>query len=337
MRLLARNWMLLAIVLVSARTASSQDFRLPDGRGKDLVERHCMRCHDAQKLAGPDGGHWPAFGPGKSPEEWQRVMTFMGTYGLTLTKEEVPLVTAYLTKALAGPARPTGVRMAGPIEATIREWKVTPGTRPHDPTVAPGGAVWYTGQASSRLGRLDPSTGEIKLVTMPTANSEPYGLVINSKGVPFFTQLMGNRIGSLDPVTMQVREYFLGEGTGPRRLAVMPDDIIYYTNYARGTLGRLDPATGRTKEWTSPSGARSQPYAITTSGSIVWYVEGNANPNMLVRFDPATEKFQTWPILPSGGGVVRHMVVGPDGSLWLADSEVDAITKVEIKAATGTR
>jgi len=30
---------------------------------------------------------------------------------------------------------------------------------------------------------------------------------------------------------MQVREYFLGEGTGPRRLAVMPDDIIYYTDY----------------------------------------------------------------------------------------------------------
>jgi len=430
MRFQARTWMLLAIVLVSARTASSQDFRLPDGRGKDLVERHCMRCHDAQKLAGPDGGHWPAFGPGKSPEEWQRVMTFMGTYGLTLTKEEVPIVTAYLTKALAGPARPTGVRMAGPIEATIREWKVTPGTRPDDPAVAPDGAVWYTGQASSRLGRLDPSTGEvrnyplrpdntklpygvgphglvadkdgyiwytgqqdghlgkldpktgvvtkykipnpsaggphtpifdqkgtlwftmqqgnmvgrltpatgeIKLVTMPTANSEPYGLVINSKGVPFFTQLMGNRIGSIDPVTMQVREYFLGEGTGPRRLAVMPDDIIYYTDYARGTLGRLDPATGRTKEWTSPSGARSQPYAITASGRIVWYVEGNANPNMLVRFDSATEKFQTWPILPSGGGVVRHIVVGPDGSLWLADSEVDAITKVEIKAATGTR
>src|SRR5206468_3729548 len=120
--------------------------------------------------------------------------------------------------------------------------------------------------------------------------------VINSKGVPFFTQLMGNRIGSIDPVTMQVREYFLREGTGPRRLAVMPDDIIYYTDYARGKLGRLDPATGRTKEWTSPSGARSQPYAITASGRIVWYVEGNANPNMLVRFDPATEKFQTWPI-----------------------------------------
>jgi virginiamycin B lyase len=53
-----------------------------------------------------------------------------------------------------------------------------------------------------------------------------------------------------------------------------------------------------------------------------------------VRFDPSTEKFQTWPI-PSGGGVVRHMVAAPDGSLWLACSEVDTIARVEVK--TGTR
>src|ERR1700758_1159368 len=116
MRWPARTWMLWAIVLVFARTASSQSFRLPDGRGRDLVERHCMRCHNAEKLAGPDGGHWPAFGPGKSPEEWQRFVSMMSTYGRTLTKEEEPIVTAYLTKALAGPARPAGVRMAGPIE-----------------------------------------------------------------------------------------------------------------------------------------------------------------------------------------------------------------------------
>jgi virginiamycin B lyase len=430
MRLLRRAPALGALALLYASSAWSQGFVLPAGEGKALVERHCMRCHDAQKLAGPDGGHWPQFGPGKSADEWQRVMGFMGTYGLTLSREEVPIVTAYLTKALAGPARPAGVRVAGPVEATIREWKVTPGTRPHDPAVAPDGSVWYTGQAGSRLGRLDPRTGEVKnfplrpdntklpygvgphglvadkdgniwytgqqdghvgkldpktgavtkykmpnpaaggphtpifdqkgtlwftmqqgnmvgrlvpssgeirLVTVTTPASEPYGLVINSKGVPFFTQLMGNRIGSIDPATLRVREYFLGAGTGPRRLAVTPDDIIYYTDYARGKLGRLDPATGQTKEWDSPSGARSQPYAITAAGRIVWYVEGNANPNMLVRFDPSTERFQTWPILPSGGGVVRHMVVAPDGSLWLAGSEVDAMAKVEIKGATTTK
>ena len=421
---MTRRVIIAGMVLAYAIPASSQGLRLPEGEGRDLVERACMRCHGPQKLAGPDGGHWPAFGPGKSPDEWQHVMNFMTTYGVALTKDQVPVVTAYLTKAFPGPPRPPGARISGPVAATIKEWKVTPGTRPHDPAVAPDGAVWYTGQASSRLGRLDPrtgqfknyplrpddtklpygvgphglvadkdgniwytgqldghigkldpktgavakykmpdpaaggphtpifdqqgtlwftmqqgnmvgrltpATGEIRLVPMPVPASEPYGLVINSKGVPFFTQLMGNRIGSIDPVTMQVREYFLGEGTGPRRLAVTADDTIYYTDYARGKLGRLDPASGRTNEWTTPSGVMAQPYAIAAVGGIIWYVEGNASPNMLVRFDPATEKFQTWPVLPSGGGVVRHMVVGPDGSLWLAGSEVDAVTKVEIK------
>ena len=68
MQLLTRIWILFAIILVFAPTASSQNFHLPDGPGKELVQHHCMRCHDEQKLAGPDGGHWPAFGPGKSPE-----------------------------------------------------------------------------------------------------------------------------------------------------------------------------------------------------------------------------------------------------------------------------
>ena len=388
MRLLARIWMIFAIVLVSARIASSQDFRLPDGPGKDLVERHCMRCHDVQKLAGPDNGHWPAFGPGKSPEEWQRVMTFMGTYGLTLTKEQVPIVTAYLTKALAGPARPTGVRIPGPIEVAIREWKVTPGTRPHDPAVAPDGAVWYTGQASSRLGRLDPGTGEVRNYPLRPDNTKlpygvgPHGLIADKDGYIWYAGQLDGHLGKLDPKTGMVTKYKipnpsaggphtpifdkngtlwftmqqgnmvgrLTPGTGEIKLVTMPiansepyglvlnsKGVPFFTQLMGNRIGRLDPATGRTKEWMSPSGARSQPYAITASGRIVWYVEGNANPNMLVRFDPATEKFQTWPILPSGGGTVRHVVVGPDGSLWLADSEIDTITKVEIKAATGTR
>src|SRR3546814_7679107 len=33
---------------------------------------------------------------------------------------------------------------------------------------------------------------------------------------------------------------------------------------------------------------------------IVWYNESGVRPDMLVRFDPATESFQSWPI-PSGG------------------------------------
>jgi virginiamycin B lyase len=48
-----------------------------------------------------------------------------------------------------------------------------------------------------------------------------------------------------------------------------------------------------------------------------------------VRFDPKTEKFQTWTI-PSGGGIVRHMMATPNGNLVLALSGVNRVALVEI-------
>ena len=53
------------------------------------------------------------------------------------------------------------------------------------------------------------------------------------------------------------------------------------------------------------------------------------DPNTLVRFDPKTETFQTWPI-PSGGGVVRNMMPTADGNLVLACSGVNRIALVDV-------
>ena len=44
---------------------------------------------------------------------------------------------------------------------------------------------------------------------------------------------------------MAIREYALPhDDSRPRRIAITPDDIIWYTDYARGYLGRFDPQTG---------------------------------------------------------------------------------------------
>ena len=58
-------------------------------------------------------------------------------------------------------------------------------------------------------------------------------------------------------------------------------------------------------------------------------------PNTIVRFDPKTERFQSW-IIPSGGGVVRHMMPDKNGNIWIAGSGVNKIGVVEMKAATRT-
>jgi virginiamycin B lyase len=189
------------------------------------------------------------------------------------------------------------------------------------------GIIWFTVQNANRVGRLDPKTGEIKLVTSPTLKSNPYGMVITSNGVPVFDEFGSHKIGTIDPKTLAIREYVLpNPATRPRRIGISSDDTIWYTDFSRGYLGRLDLKSGEVKEWASPSGQKSQPYAITVRKDVVWYVESNTAPNMLVRFDPKTEQFQSWGI-PAGGGVVRNMVTMRDGRLGLAES---ALNKVAI-------
>jgi virginiamycin B lyase len=390
--------------------------QLPDGPGKQTVQVVCSYCHTLDRVTETR----------LTPQEWKDLVNLMVVYGAPLRPADVAVVTDYLTKNFKGEPKPKGVVIPGPVQASIKEWVLpTPGTRPHDPAVAPDGSIWYTGQASDLLGRLDPATsqfkeyklqtgksakqpygagphglvadtqgniwftaqmagyvgkldpktgditkyqmpdpnardphtpiidqqgtvwftlqnsdmvgriipatGDVKVVHVPTPKAEPYGIVVNSKGVPFFVELTGHRIASIDPKTMEIREYVLpSAGAMPRRIAVTPDDVVWYTDYARGYLGRFDPKTGKFTEWPSPSGRTSQPYGITAVGNVLYYSESNVAPNTVVRFDPATEKMQTW-LIPSGGGVVRFMTHGADGSLWLACSGVDRITRVEIR------
>jgi virginiamycin B lyase len=53
-------------------------------------------------------------------------------------------------------------------------------------------------------------------------------------------------------------------------------------------------------------------------------------PDVLVRFDPATERFQSFPI-PSGYGIVRNMWVTRDGNLLIHQTSSNRIGLVKIR------
>ena len=117
---------------------------------------------------------------------------------------------------------------------------------PHTLLFAPNGNIYFTVQSANMVGRLNPKTGEVKLVDSPTPKSNPYGMVVNSKGVPFFVEFGSNKAASIDPDTLAIHEYVLPhEDSRPRRVAITPDDMIWYSDYSRGYLGRLDPDTGK--------------------------------------------------------------------------------------------
>jgi virginiamycin B lyase len=203
---------------------------------------------------------------------------------------------------------------------------------PHTLLFDNDGVLWFTVQNANMIGRLDPRTGAIKLAVVATPNARPYGMALSADGQSIFVDLFGtNKIAGIDRHSMAIKEYPLPDsGSRPRRIAVSGDGFVWYSDYARGRLGRLDPKTGKVAEYASPGGPQSEPYAIATLNGVVWYVETGVQPNVLVRFDPATEKFQTWAI-PSGGGVVRNMMPTHDGNLALACSGVNGIALAEIK------
>jgi virginiamycin B lyase len=180
------------------------------------------------------------------------------------------------------------------------------------------------------VGRVDPKTGEVKVVQVPTPRSRPYGILVSTKGVPVFCEFGANKLATIDPGTMEIREYALpNPASRPRRLALAGEEV-YYSDFSRGYLGRLNLATGEHKEWLSPSGPQSQPYGIVLARGVIWYNESFAKPNTIVRFDPKTEKFQSWAI-PGGGDIVRKMDVTPEGNPVTANSLMNEVGLVEVR------
>ena len=204
---------------------------------------------------------------------------------------------------------------------------------PHSLVFDREGILWFTVQQGNKIGRLDPKSGEIKLLAPPTAGARPYGIQVDSRNTIYVVEFGAPKVASINPKTLAIREFPLPDPAArPRRLAIGPDDTIWYSDFARGYLGHLDPATGQVKEWLSPSGPKSQPYGMVFTKGAVWYSESAAKPNTIVRFDPKTEKFQSWAI-PGGGDIVRNMDVTPRGEPVMANSLVNKVGLVEVKGA----
>jgi virginiamycin B lyase len=226
----------------------------------------------------------------------------------------------------------------GKLDVNTGEFKYFPmpdpkARDPHTPLFDKNGMLWFSVQNGGFMGRLDPKTGEIKLLQPVGApGQQPYALRFLSDGRrPWYSYFGSNKIATVDPDTMELKEFVLPEAkTRIRRMGATSDDMLWYGDWSNGKLSRFNPKTGEVKSYEGPSGPNSQPYAVTVIDDIIWYVESNTRPNTLVRFDPKTEKFQTWPIPNGGGGIVRHMMPTRDGNIAMAMSGLSAVGIVEI-------
>src|SRR6266508_2063432 len=146
----------------------------------------------------------------------------------------------------------------------LQEYEVPGGSHPHDVAPAGDGTVWYTAQATGRLGRLDPETGRTTEIPLGEG-SAPHRVIVGPDGAPWITDGGLNAIVRVDPATLAVKTYPLPQSDDYANLntaAFGKGGILWFTGQ-NGIYGSLDPATGKVTVYEDPEGRG--PYGITAA------------------------------------------------------------------------
>lgn len=151
-------------------------------------------------------------------------------------------------------------------------YDVARGAHPHDVAAAPaGGPVYYTAQATGRLGVLDPATKKVDEIDLGP-RSAPHGVIVGPDGAPWITDGGQNAIVRVDPKTREIKRWPLPQGSGYANLNTLTFDgkgRIWFTGQS-GIYGRVDLATNEVKVWQAPRGRGPYGIATTPSGDVYY-------------------------------------------------------------------
>jgi len=277
---------------------------LPAGDAKPLIEGICTGCHQLSFITNSVGN---------SKEDWRKLISTM----IALPDAQYDQITSYLATNFPKQEDSYPVVIDGPVKVSITEWLApTLGSRPHDPLYTHDGMLWWTGQYQSRLGRVNPATGELKEFPLDVPNSGPHGLVEDDAGNIWFTAVNERYMGKLNPANGEVEEFYTPEGTrGPHTPIVGHDGTIWFTMQS-GHVGRVNPDTGRVTVEKTPSD-NTYPYGIQiNSKGEPWYVDFRGP--RIGQIDQATGKI-TEHTLPNPESRPRRIALTPDDVVWYTD------------------
>jgi virginiamycin B lyase len=210
----------------------------------------------------------------------------------------------------------------------VAEYMVPAGSGPHDVAPARDGTVWYTAQASGKLGRLNPATRKVTEVALGDG-SAPHGVIIGPDGAAWVTDGGLNAIVRVDPGTLAVKRYALPASSGYANLNTATFDRrgrLWFTGQS-GIYGRLDPRSGMLRVFRAPGGRG--PYGIaTTPGGCVWYA--SLAGSHIARINLDTGK-ATVVRPPTRGQGARRIWSDSRGRLWVSEWNAGRVARYDPK------
>ena len=286
-------------------------------------------------------------------------------------RPSAPEATPTPATTASGEDRPAR-RPAASGRVRFETFRVPAGSHPHDVAPAPDGTVWYTAQATGRLGRLNPRTGRLREVPLG-AGSAPHGVIVGPDGAAWVTDGGLNAIVRVGARNHRVRRYPLPADRPGANLntAAFSGRTLWFTGQT-GVYGRLNTRTGRMRVFDAPRGAG--PYGIVSTpagdvyyaslaGSYLGRIDGRTGAasvldpptsgqgarrvwsdsrgrlwiseyvaGRLGRYDPATERWREWR-LPGDAPQPYAVYVDDRDVVWLSDFASNRLVRFDPRSA----
>jgi virginiamycin B lyase len=186
------------------------------------------------------------------------------------------------------------------------------------------GTLWFTGQGGV-IGRFEPVTEKMQVWDAPRGYG-PYGIALTPQGTIWYVSLAGNYLAEIDRSTGAPR--IVEPPTpqqGARRVWSDSRGRLWISEWNSGNVSMHDPANGGWKTWKLP-GEKPRCYSVYVDDrDVAWLTDFAAN--AIVRFDPATETFLSFPSDKSGANV--RQMAGRPGEAWGGESGTNRIVVID--------
>ncbi|MBI4463099.1 MAG: carboxypeptidase regulatory-like domain-containing protein [Acidobacteria bacterium] len=323
----------------------------PPGPGRELVKKHCLRCHGLN------------FFPSRpaSEAQWNAAIDLMSNPNMEVREVEIPpgtlntedrkTIVAYLAKHF-GPGSPRrALRIESDAEIPLDESTLGRAMYiefpvPLDPKLDANntqrgvyavsfdheGNVWYTDLSRpNRVGQLTPRTAKFRDYVTPDPEATPHGLTVDNEGHVWWVDNLGFYLGRLDPKTGEMVRYYMdpkGEVPGGHGHTPVLDSRqnVWFSVVVGNRLGKWDRQTEKITLWEPPT-PHSWPFGIVVDkNDNIWIAEFHGC--KVAKFDPRTERFTEYPALTQPCTLAR-LGIDPQGTVWYGVSSAARLGKLD--------
>ena len=301
---------------------------LPAGHGKDIIEKSCVSCHEANRIAANRTDR----------DGWQGVIDGMRVNMKNaslpaISDEDAAALLDYLAENLPamGEPDPNSRLPRELVEGEARNYRVVQydleniKSEPHDVAVDPQGIGWANQRLGGKVSRFDPVTYEYSEISPPLTRApkaRPGNLQISADGMMWLPDPNERRWLSYDTksgewTTWPFPETVRGQPNG-NSLALHPDGTIWASG--PGAARRLNPVTKEWTAWDTPTWLKTKKnpggYGLTIDGEGRAWMAMNLVDRM-ARFDGKTGEVLEFKVPVEGTSYPRRMDTDANGDVWV--------------------